>query len=180
MISKRTFIGVIFSLSAIIFIPAFAGDPIPGIDITVKQWPGETVAANALTDTFGTAIFENLAPGKYVLTLDDPSQLVGPVQIRVSQARGRRIQESAMATIQNIRRSAEKPKPVVVTLPDGSPLIVTVPSAPPSRSDARDRKNGPGDAHFNQITIRLTTAGGAGDVPSSTQPDQHDLLDIHR
>ena len=49
---------------------AFAGDPIPGIDITVEQSP-PGASFSGTTDSNGEITFSGLAAGNYTLTLQD-------------------------------------------------------------------------------------------------------------
>jgi hypothetical protein len=48
--------------------PALAGDPVPGIDVSLEQIPGG-VTRTTKTDSTGRYVFDRLPPGTYVLRL---------------------------------------------------------------------------------------------------------------
>lgn len=50
----------------------FAGDPVPGVDVSLEQIPGGTVRT-VQTDSKGAFVFDNLPMGKYVLTIKPKS-----------------------------------------------------------------------------------------------------------
>lgn len=52
--------GVLFAGTA-----AFAGDPVPGIDVSLEQIPGPTKIAQVQTDRYGRYQFPAVAPGSY-------------------------------------------------------------------------------------------------------------------
>lgn len=52
---------------------AIAGEPIPGVDVNLGKNPGGIVVARTKTDEKGRFVFENLAPGKYLLKVEPKS-----------------------------------------------------------------------------------------------------------
>jgi len=53
-----------FAAAVFLNSPAFAGDPVPGIDVSLEQIPGGLVKT-VTTDKGGIAIFAAVAPGRY-------------------------------------------------------------------------------------------------------------------
>ncbi len=75
--SKRKFSWVFVVATAAIFFgfaikSAQAGDPIPGVDVSLEQVPG-SVKGKAKTGKDGRFNFDKLKPGKYVLRIVPPS-----------------------------------------------------------------------------------------------------------
>ncbi len=58
---------LIVLLLATSIVPVCAGDPVPGIDISLEQIPG--AIKHATTDATGGFVFESVAPGAYLLRL---------------------------------------------------------------------------------------------------------------
>lgn len=66
----------LLSVATILFVPAFAsaftrGDPIPGLDVKLGKNPGGIIATGK-TGADGKFVFDNLAPGKYVVSFAQP------------------------------------------------------------------------------------------------------------
>jgi hypothetical protein len=51
---------------------ASAGDPLPGIDVKIGKNPGGAIVAKTTTNKAGKFVFDNLAAGQYVLSVDAP------------------------------------------------------------------------------------------------------------
>ncbi len=70
---KYTALAGAFFAAALIASPLFAfakaGDPIPGLSIGLEGDPGSVVIAQAKTNSAGVAVFQNVKPGKYQLTV---------------------------------------------------------------------------------------------------------------
>src|ERR1035437_8362204 len=74
---KITFTVAIVAVIAAVFLglcasSALASDPIPGVDVKLGRNPGGIMFSNATTDSAGKFVFDNLAAGKYVLTVNPP------------------------------------------------------------------------------------------------------------
>ncbi len=74
---KRKYSWVFVVVTAAIFFgftikSAQAGDPIPGVDVSLEQVPG-SIVAKAATGKDGRFNFDKLKPGKYVLRIVPPS-----------------------------------------------------------------------------------------------------------
>ena len=65
--------------------PAFAGDPVPGVDVSLGQVPGGIVAS-AKTDAGGKVSFFNLPAGRYGVEVDN-SSLAKPSVITIVAGR---------------------------------------------------------------------------------------------
>lgn len=164
--------------------PAFAGDPIPGIDITVNQAPGGRLTASGVTDPSGTVTFANLSAGAYTISIDDPSQLPAPAELEVSLPEGSPtkafVQRGAAAAAVN-RTTNGSLQPAVATLADGSALVVTVPARPATRALSAEprlgaaterrppaaRAPGTGAAAPGQVTVTLRIDDGPRQIPES-------------
>ena len=75
--SKRKFSWVFIAATAAIFFgfavtSAQAGDPIPGVDVSIEQVPGGVIV-HAKTGKDGKFNFDKLKPGKYVLRIVPPT-----------------------------------------------------------------------------------------------------------
>lgn len=52
---------------------AFAGDPVPGLDVKVGKNPGGQVVATSQTNSQGVATFTNVPPGDYRVSVAAPA-----------------------------------------------------------------------------------------------------------
>jgi hypothetical protein len=68
---KAAFVVGAFLAAGLIASPVFAkqGDPIPGVPIGLEGDPGSVLIAQAKTNRAGVAVFQNVKPGKYRLTV---------------------------------------------------------------------------------------------------------------
>ena len=47
---------------------ASAGDPVPGVDVSIEQSPGGKIVGKGTTDANGVAKFDKIEPGTYIVT----------------------------------------------------------------------------------------------------------------
>jgi hypothetical protein len=68
---KATLVLGAFLAAVLIASPVLAkqGDPIPGTDVGLEHDPGSVVISKAQTNGAGVAVFPNVKPGKYRLTV---------------------------------------------------------------------------------------------------------------
>ncbi len=73
------------ALSLGLAVPAFAGDPVPGIDISLSQYPGGRIAS-AATDATGTVSFLNVPEGRYQVLVGN-CRLTAPAIVTITSGR---------------------------------------------------------------------------------------------
>src|SRR5665213_3458969 len=83
---KPTLVVGAFLAAVLIASPVLAkqGDPIPGISVGLDHDPGGVVVSQTKTNRAGVAVFQNVKPGKYRLTIGtidwgDGSTTRGPI-----------------------------------------------------------------------------------------------------
>ena len=80
--------------------PALAtNDPIPGVDIIVRRNPGG-VAIHATSDKSGNFTFDNLAPGKYTLSVAAPqTKQVSTTRSNIKHPNNEKVSGVQVATV---------------------------------------------------------------------------------
>ena len=82
---KRTASFFVAALSLGLAVPAFAGDPVPGVDISLSQSPGGRIAS-AATDATGTVSFLNVPEGRYQVLVGN-CKLTAPAILTITSGR---------------------------------------------------------------------------------------------
>ncbi len=91
--SKRKYTWIFVAVTTAIFFSFFvkiaqAGDPIPGVDVSLEQVPGSVLIARTTTDEDGRFSFDELTLGKYLLRIS-PSPIIAEkfnfISLKLSQ-----------------------------------------------------------------------------------------------
>ncbi len=83
---KRTVSILVAALSLGLAAPAFAKDPVPGVDVSLGQVPGGRIAATAATDAAGTVSFFNVPEGRYQVFVGN-CKLTKPAILTITSGR---------------------------------------------------------------------------------------------
>ena len=83
---KRTASILVAALSLGLAAPAFASDPVPGVNVNLGQVPGGRIAATAATDAAGTVSFFNVPEGRYQVFVGN-CKLTKPAVLTITSGR---------------------------------------------------------------------------------------------
>lgn len=125
--------------------PAFAGEPIPGVDVKLGKNPGGSIVARTTSDKAGRFVFENLTAGQYELIVT-PSQTKASINTtrsnikrpNIAMNRGVQVAEVA-AEIGSGPASAE----ITITAPKGTITGIVTRAEASGSSESADRSPAP-------------------------------------
>lgn len=138
---KATLVFGAFLAAVLIASPVLAkqGDPIVGIVIGIEHDPGGVVVSQTKTNSAGVAVFRNVKPGKYRLTIGtinwgDGSAARGPISDQAQGGSRSRMSIADQAAGGGLSKTSVRSAGIEVNVPGQAKLVQTISQADPTKS----------------------------------------------